>query len=174
MEYLLDKVDEPDEKRFFEGSLLRFLRNQLRTKPRIIDDEGLKERFNNLQKLLESVENLSSLVNWDKKKSSFEKDLDRKKKARIEARRHAKKLGKDSAAIDVSYIDQPGQVAQNRSQGLSVGDLGRKGIMKAHSSPNASLLCVNKPFKRLQLSQINPTGGANADFEGLLDNNGKS
>ena len=34
--------------------------------PRIVEDDGLKERFANLQKLVQTVEDLPNRVTWEK------------------------------------------------------------------------------------------------------------
>ena len=68
MPYILSKVNSKDDKRNIEKNLCRYLNAQLRTMPRIVDqDEGLKERFANLQKLLKIVEDLPQKVTWKEK-----------------------------------------------------------------------------------------------------------
>jgi len=70
MQYILNKVFDDEVKQSFEKALIRYLKGQLKTMPRIFDDgSGLKERFANLQKLLGCVEDLPNKFSWEKKKS---------------------------------------------------------------------------------------------------------
>ncbi len=49
LQYIFSKIDSKEDKKAIEKTLCRYLNAQLRTMPRIVDqDEGLKERFANL------------------------------------------------------------------------------------------------------------------------------
>ena len=68
MQYILSKVHDMDDKNMIQRILCRFIESQLKTMPRTIDqDANMKDRFSNLQKLMERTENIDKEVCWEKK-----------------------------------------------------------------------------------------------------------
>ena len=71
MQYILSKVHDMDDKIMIQRILCRFIESQLKTMPRTIDqDANMKDRFTNLQKLMDKTENLDKEVCWEKGLSS--------------------------------------------------------------------------------------------------------
>lgn len=68
MQYILSKVHDMDDKIMIQRILCRFIESQLKTMPRTIDqDANMKDRFHNLQRLMDKTEKLDKEVCWEKK-----------------------------------------------------------------------------------------------------------
>ena len=103
MPYILQAVDDENDKKTIQSMLERYLRAQLRTMPRTIEEDGeMMERFANLQKLLSLVKDLHKQVSWGIKDTAPDqkgplKNFARerqKKKEKIEQEREQKEKEK--------------------------------------------------------------------------------
>ena len=70
MEYILSQVEDDKVKDQFEKCLVAYIKDLIRTMPRIVnDDHGLTERFAILKKLLVLVQDLPNKFSWERRKT---------------------------------------------------------------------------------------------------------